>query len=239
MNPAPSTSDHTHAPDSLRAAMLAMVDVGVRVGRLVGRVADAETALVDATAQLGVAEDASAIAESLAEAIAADQATAAAAEARRDVVARTAVMAEAYAQVSRGVRRCVLLVERMDRGWARYGAADDRDALTRRQVRRGVSDAIEREASGEQRDTLRDTLAERLDAMDRLDEIGDRPVDEIIAAICRDLGIAADRLRAAHQPVSRRVERDEGPFPGGGAEPRAGFTPLNARPPPDRTSPRR
>jgi hypothetical protein len=142
----------------------------------------------------------------LAEAIEADRAAAAAAEARRDVVARAAIVATAFDQVSRAIRRTVMLAERLDRGWARPVHTDDRAAMARRQVARAVHDAIARHP-----DATRET--ERLDSLDRPDEIGDRPTEEIIRAICRDLGLDPVRMSSAGRMQPSGVAGEDAAVP--------------------------
>ncbi len=167
---------------------------------MVGRVAEAETELAEAASRAGAAEGVSALAGSLAEAIEADHASAAAAEARQTVVGRTEAVAGAFARVSRAVRLTVLLAERLDRGWARRGLADDRHSMARRQIAHGVAEAIGREAEGERAQRLTDALAERLERLDVEAELGAGTVGQTIAAICRDLGLDAAR-RLVRPPV--------------------------------------
>jgi hypothetical protein len=190
----PSRSDDPRGPEPFRLALAELVQIGMSVARMIGRAAEAETALADAAASATAADGASPVATSLAEAIEADRAASAAAEARRDVAARTAMVAAAFTQVSRAIRRTVWLAERLDRGWARPGGADTRHAMARRQIVRAVGDAIAGEPDAE---ALYESLRERLDSLDTLDEIGDRPADDIIRDICRDLGVDPARLRFA------------------------------------------
>jgi hypothetical protein len=188
---------------------------------MVGVVADAERELAEAAAQARVADGVPAMASSLAEAIEADRAAAAAAEQRQTVVARAEAVSDAFARVARSLRLTVLLTvllaERLDRGWARGRAADDRQAMARRQIARGVAEAIAREAEGERVARLTGALAERLEALDTEAGIGDRPAEEIIAEICRDLGLDPARM-TVRPPVAGAVSVSEG----GGVEPRGG-----------------
>ncbi|WP_158746259.1 hypothetical protein [Acidisphaera sp. L21] len=179
----------------MREALAELVQIGLSVARMIGRAAEAETALADAAAMAEVASGVPAVATSLAEAIAADQAASAAGEARRDAVRRTDIVAAAFNQVSRAIRRTVLLAERLDRGWARPGRADDQPAMARRQIARAVRDAIKREADGARAERLGEALRERLDALDTLDEIAGRPTKDVIRDICRDLGLDPARIR--------------------------------------------
>ena len=190
---APRTPQTAPAPEGFRDALAELVQIGLKVARMVGQSAEAETQLAEAAAQAGATEDASALATSLAEAIEADRAAAAAAEMRQTVVARTAAVAMAYARVSRAIRLTMLLAERFDRGWARGRAPDDRHTMAKRQIARGVADAIAREAEGERAD-LTSALAERLEALDTEDEFPGRSPEEIIAMICRDLGLDPARM---------------------------------------------
>ncbi|WP_158747733.1 hypothetical protein [Acidisphaera sp. L21] len=203
-------SDETaQSPAAYREALAALVQVGTTVALMVGRAAEAETAIADG-AMAQVAQGALPLATSLAEAIAADEAASAAADARRDSVRRVAIVAAAFSQVSRAIRRTIMLAERLDRGWARPIRADDRQAMTRRQIVRVVSDAIARRcvtgatADGGDAERLTEAWQERLDSLDRLDDIEGRPVEAIIREICRDLGLDAAAM-LAEPPVARPV----------------------------------
>jgi hypothetical protein len=182
------------APQGFRDGLAELVQLGLRVARMVARVADAETELAEAASRAGVDEGVSALASSLAEAIEADRAAAAAAEMRQTVVARVEAVAGAFARVSRGIRLTVLLAERLDRGWARGREADDQHAMARRQIARGVADAMGREAEGERAVRLTGAFADRLEALDTEAGVGDRSAEEIIGEICRDLGLDPARM---------------------------------------------
>jgi hypothetical protein len=230
--PPPRPDAPTPAPQAFRDALAEFVQIGLSVARLVGRVAEAETALAEAASQINVAEGVSAMAESLAQAIEADRATAAAAEARPTVVARADSITEAFARVSRAVRLTVMLAERLDRGWARRGMSDNRRAMARRQIARGVADAIAREADGERAERLTEALADRLESLDVENELGDRTAEEIIREICRALGLdpapilESPSVRAAARP-SEGAEAPslaaDGPGGGPGGGPRGGL----------------
>ncbi|WP_158744395.1 hypothetical protein [Acidisphaera sp. L21] len=221
MRPHPSHSDETIcAPAPFREALADLVAFGMRVARMVACAADAEAVLAEAAVAAGVAEGLSPIAGSFAEAIEADRAASAAAEARREIVGRAHAVAAAFSQVSRAVRRTVLLAERLDRGWARPGGIDDRHAMARRQIGRAVADAIARDADGETAEMLNGALRERLDSLDTLDDIGERPVEDIIRAICRDLGVDPAGLpgrRADGLAASQPVKTARSPGTDGGA----------------------
>ena len=185
-----------HAPGAFRDALAELVGIGMSVARMIGHAAETETALAESAAGATVAEGVSPMATSLAEAIEADRAAAAAGEARQTIVARTQAVAEAFAEVARAVRRTVLLAERLDRGWARGGPVDDQHAMAKRQIERGVQDAIEHEADRSQAEHLADALAERLDAPETLDEIGLLPAEDIIRKICRELKLGLAKVAA-------------------------------------------
>jgi hypothetical protein len=90
--------------------------------------------------------------------------------------------ARAYDLASRAVRRTILLAQQLHQAPSR-----DRD---RRRIIREVEDAIER-CPPERRPALETELRERLECLDIEDEIGNRPLENIIQDICRDLGLAA------------------------------------------------
>ena len=94
------------------------------------------------------------------------------------------------------------LIQRIEAGWPRRGGSDDRRAMARRQIARGVGERIARHAEGEAAERLFDDLHERLDAMEFGGDL-DRPVDEVIDAICRVLGLPEpwrDRAEAQRMP---------------------------------------
>ncbi|WP_158747374.1 hypothetical protein [Acidisphaera sp. L21] len=200
---------------------MAVVEVGVSVARMVGHAAEAESALAEAAATATVAAGIEPVATSLAEAIEADRAASAAGEARRDAVRRAGIVAAAYDKVARAIRRTVWLAERLDRGWARPGRSDDRQAMARRQIGRAVADAIARHADGERAERLSEAFRERLDSLDTLEELGDRPVEVIVREICRDLGIDPVRVNfsRAATPVPGWASSAETPDPDGAPPP--------------------
>jgi hypothetical protein len=192
----PHPDETARAPEGFRDALAELVQIGLSVARLVGRIAEAETALAEAASHINAAEGVSPLAESLAQAIEADRAAAAAAEARHTVVARAQIISVEFARVSRALRLTMLLAERLDRGWATRGLADNRFAMARRQIARGVEDAIGREADGERAEQLTKALAERLESLDVENELGNRPLEEIIREISRELGLAKAKITA-------------------------------------------
>jgi hypothetical protein len=105
-------------------------------------------------------------------------------------------MALGYARVSRAVRMCILLQARLIEG--PQASAGGRKAMERRSLEadehrettRGVIEAaIEAEfGEGETAERLRAECAERLDA-EPWDRMLERPVEEVLAGICGDLGL--------------------------------------------------
>jgi hypothetical protein len=99
-------------------------------------------------------------------------------------------LATAFDQVTRGVRRAILLAQNLDT--PRRQAAVNR-TLTRKKIIRRVEDDIGGVAdSPEHAETLREALRERMDEPDLDDDIANRPVGEILDEIIRDLGMADD-----------------------------------------------
>ena len=195
----PRSEPTVQAPEGFRSALAELVGIGMSVARLVGRMAEAEVAAVEAAAQ-SVPFENRPIAGTLAEAIEEDRALAAVAEAQGAAVPRTETVVRAFARVSRSIRMTVLLAERLDRGWAQRGRADDREAMARRQVEHAVSEAIAADAGPDasRAERLGEALAERLERAEMEEDLADRPAEEIVDRICRDLGV--NRLRQTVEP---------------------------------------
>ena len=209
-----SASSHTDepacAPEAFRDALAELVQIGMSVAGLIGDIAAAERSANKAAAESALAVEDRPIATSLAEAIEADQAFAAAVEARLTALARAETITRVFAQVSRSVRMSVLLAQRLERGWGRCGrvdeaSADDREAMARRQVARGVAAAIAREAGpdAERAERLTEAYTERLEAADPAEETHDRPAEEIIAEICLELGFDPVRRVVVPPPLAK------------------------------------
>ena len=161
--------------------------MGLRIARVVAEIAEAEGRVV-AVMVAGLPptlDTAGSPTEAQMAGLAVDAADAALGQASPRVTA----VAQAFERVSRAVRRNAALVRRLECGWPRRNGADDRLAMARRQVVRSVSEAIARQADGELAERLFDDLHERLDGME-LDGELDGPVEAVVAAICRDLGLA-------------------------------------------------
>ncbi len=113
--------------------------------------------------------------------------------------------AAAFDRISRAVRRTVALARKLAEPLPPRADAGRQRAAARRRIIREVEDAIQREAGGADAEALGTELHERLDAPELDDEIGDRPVAEVITEICRDLGLLT--LLGNH-PWKRRTPAD-------------------------------
>ena len=113
-------------------------------------------------------------------------------------------LAITHDRIARGIRRGIALIRRLHEPLPPLPA--ERLAAARRRIIREVEDVIQRRPSqpGEQ-DDLQAELAERLDSPDLDDDIDHRPIPDIIADICRDLGIAGG---PGTHPWKRRTPAD-------------------------------
>ena len=150
-----------------------------------------------------------------------------------------------FARIARAVRQTLALEARIEgelAAWAREDAAQRAARLERETrarlagrktaIRCAVEQAIEAEADDHEREGLCDHLEERL--QDREDtDVLDRPVGELVARICRDIGVTPnwslweDEDWAIAEGVTVRPAGGPG-FP----EPTV-FDPAAADPPPD------
>ena len=121
--------------------------------------------------------------------------------------------------------------------------------MARRQIARGVADAIGREPDAERAERLSEAFAERMERLDVEAATLDRPVQEIIGEICRDLGLdaarmivrppikdgagAAGRARSPHPTLSRRERAYSGFAAGLPGESGRGWDSGPERPAPD------
>ncbi len=137
---------------------------------------------------------------------------------------RTAELATAFDQVTRGVRRGILLCRQLDTEPRQ--AAVNRTIARKKIIRRVEDDIAGMADSPEQAESLRESLRERLDAPDLDEDIANRPIPEVIEEICRDLGIADDCGMNLFQPrgpaelaalrtLAARPTPPEGPVPPG------------------------
>ena len=107
---------------------------------------------------------------------------------------------KAFDRVALCIRRCMWLVGKL----AKPLKTVDHTAA-RKRIIRVVEDSIHRNADVSEAESLHEELKDRLDTQDLEDEIDDRPVEDIIADIIRDLGVAA---YPGSQPWKRRSPDD-------------------------------
>ncbi len=111
----------------------------------------------------------------------------------------------AYDRLTRAVRRSILLAqsiaERPEVPDARAAGRVER----RRRILREVEDLIHKETGGERGELLHDELLERLDSPEMEESLDDRPVEEIITELRRDLGLGSLTGRC---PWKRRTPED-------------------------------
>ncbi len=103
-----------------------------------------------------------------------------------------------FDRVARCVRFSILLVQHLDAPARQRSAA-------RRQIIRAVEDTIQRHDDPHECETLHAEFVERLEGPEFGDELDNRPAADIIADICRDLGLAA--MPGTH-PWKRRTPAD-------------------------------
>ena len=173
--------------------LVELASLGMRAARIVTRLMEMEHNTAEVVASWLPAPGGQPA--SLSEATIAGQGVDSVTAALAQAVPRVEVLVRAFDRVSRSVRRSVALIERMKAGWPRAPSADDRQAMLRRQVARGVTEVIRRESDGEAAERLFDDLAERLDDPAVVAEIGVLPEQEVVRRICRDLGLAVDAVR--------------------------------------------
>jgi hypothetical protein len=181
--PIPSPSD-----PAVRDALVALMACGVRIAQAAAQIAEAEAQIVTLTAN-GLPAHLEATG-SLHDAQMAGLAVDAADGALAHALPRIATASQSFERVARAVRRTAALIQRIDHGWMCRVRPDDRQAMARRHIARGVGDRIARQADREAAERLFDDLDERLDMLEREGGL-DQPAEDIIAAICRDLGLAA------------------------------------------------
>ena len=185
------------APNPTPDAMLNdLAALNMRMARVVVRCGEIEQAAIEIVA--ADLPKAGAAPGSAGEARAAGATLDGLAEWMERAVPRIDRLARALERVSRSVRRSIALAKRLEAGWPRVRSADDRAAMVRRQVKRGVSEVIRRVAdSDDTAERLFDDLYERLDDPALEQALLDWPVQEIVRQICRELGLAAGERRQA------------------------------------------
>ena len=118
-------------------------------------------------------------------------------------------LAAAFDRISRGVRRGIILAQRLANPPAPAPAQDParHRAAARKRILREVEDTIHRTThEGGRAESLQTELRDRLDAPDLDDDLTTRPIPDIIAELCRDLGLATPPGGA--RPWPRRTPAD-------------------------------
>jgi hypothetical protein len=143
-------------------------------------------------------------------------------------IARVAI---AFDRIARTIRRTITLARKVAEPIAPTAERPDQHrAAARRRIIREVEDVIQRTPQDADAETLHAELLDRLDGPDLDDDIANRPIADIIADICRDLGLAA--MPGTH-PWKRRTVEDLAALSAQAAQPRAA-QPRTAQP---RTAP--
>lgn len=145
--------------------------------------------------------------------------------------------AVAIDRISRAIRRTIALARKIAEPLpprATTSSGQHRTAA-RRSIIREVEDVIQRTVDGAEAEALHVELSERMDAPELEDEIDHRPVAEVIADFCRDLGIAV--TLGAHSWKCRTPRNIEA-LCARAAQPRAARSPTSAHAAPANTEPR-
>ncbi len=100
-------------------------------------------------------------------------------------------MAMAFERISRAVRRTINLARKLADPVKASTARDPgvHRAAARMRIIRAVGESIDSGATDAEASDMREELADRMDAPDVDDDIDQRPIEEIIGEICRELGI--------------------------------------------------
>jgi hypothetical protein len=181
------------APRTHDTMLSELASLGMRAARVVTRLMEIELEAAEIIASW--LPELHGEAASLGEAVAAGAGVDAVNAATVKAVPRIEALARALDRLSRSVRRSIGLQQRIEAGWPRAGS-DDRMAMMRRQVARGVSEAIRREADGETAERLFDELALRLDDPGLDAETLAMPMEAVVRRICHELGLVAGALKA-------------------------------------------
>ncbi|HEY4031744.1 MAG TPA: hypothetical protein VGM25_15480 [Caulobacteraceae bacterium] len=141
-------------------------------------------------------------------------------------------LANAYARVSRAVRLTVMLQSKLMQAPRAAPEPEAPDEASERseqhkfRVERIVERVLRTQHDDEDEiDRLSAEVAERLDDEDLYGEVLDRPLGELVALICRDVGLEPDWARMAQEAWAVEEIRS-----GAAGSPFAGLT--HARPPP-------
>ena len=104
------------------------------------------------------------------------------------------ILVIAFDRIARTIRRTVLLAKKLPSlAGAQHTAPTTDPGLrriaSRKRILRQVEDVIQRDAKPDHLDALQTELRERLDSPDLEDDIDHRPIQDIVADICRDLRV--------------------------------------------------
>jgi hypothetical protein len=112
----------------------------------------------------------------------------------------------AFDRIARAIRRTIVLARYIAEPPPERASQPGHRTAARKRIIRSVEDVIQREAGihGEA-ESLHAELLDRLDSPDLDDDIAGRPIADIIADICRDLGLSA--IPGTH-PWQRRTPDD-------------------------------
>jgi len=150
-------------------------------------------------------------------------------------------LAAAFDSIGRTVRRCIMLAQSLDTPKQPRIPAPNRTAA-RKHILRAVEDTLQRQDYDDRyrdcdpTEVLTAELRERMDAPDLDRDIANRPIDDIIKDILRDLGLAA---LPGTRPWKRRTPADIEQLNARAAAPSrpAGSTPREPGPGPQPPSP--
>ena len=118
----------------------------------------------------------------------------------------TIEIAAAFDRIARAIRRSITLARHLNDPIKPAPDPAHHRAAARAQVIRTVEDRIHRAAhEGDRAESLTAELRDRLDGPDLDDDLATRPTPDIIAEICRDLGLAA---LPGTDPWKRRTPAD-------------------------------
>ncbi len=115
-----------------------------------------------------------------------------------------AELAEAFERIARAVRRTVALARMLDEPVKARAlrAPGPGHAAARARIRREVEEVIELGTEASEAEELREQLRDRMERPEFEDELGDRPIEEIIAGLFKDLRLAA-QAAAMRGPAPR------------------------------------
>ena len=151
-----------------------------------------------------------------------------------------------FARIARAVRQTFALEARLaeERQMAQAATAARRVERRKTQVRTAVERVLDAEADESEAENLVYDLTERLESDYEDADFTDRPIGELVARICRDLGVTPDwslwqdedwaiEARGAAASLPGEVEREEGREEGDASLPPAAPGPAMTHDPPE------